>query len=91
MEKDEKKMNESSGKIEFKNQQEEIDALKKEVEELRKSLEEMTNEKDKYQRWWNDAYVEREAKEDVIKDLQVKLDKIGAVAELYLKSKAWKK
>lgn len=88
MKNEEKKGNET---IEFKNQQQEIDDLNKKVEELEKSLKEETEQREKYQKWWNEGYTEKEELQKTIDDLERKLDKVAAVAELYLKSKIWKR
>lgn len=88
MKDEEKKGNET---IEFKNQQQTIDDLNKKVEELEKSLKEETEQREKYQKWWNEGYTEKEELQKTIDDLERKLDKVAAVAELYLKSKIWKK
>lgn len=88
MKNEEKKGNET---IEFKNQQQAIDDLNKKVEELEKSLKDETEQKEKYQKWWNEGYKEKEELQKTIDDLERKLDKVAAVAELYLKSKIWKR
>lgn len=88
MKDEEKKGNET---IEFKNQQQKIDDLNKKVEELEKSLKDEKEQREKYQKWWNEGYTEKEELQKTIDDLERKLDKVAAVAELYLKSKIWKK
>lgn len=87
MNNEEKKGNET---IEFKNPQQAIDDLNKKVEELEKSLKEEIEQKERYKKWWNVSYREKEDLQKTIDDLEQKLDKVAAVAELYLKSKTWK-
>lgn len=87
MNNEEKKGNET---IEFKNPQQAIDDLNKKVEELEKSLKEEIEQKERYKKWWNVSYREKEDLKTTIDDLEQKLDKVAAVAELYLKSKIWK-
>lgn len=87
MNNEEKKGNET---IEFKNPQQAIDDLNKKVEELEKSLKEEIEQKERYKKWWNVSYREKEDLQKTIDDLEQKLDKVAAVAELYLKSKIWK-
>ena len=87
MNNEEKKGNET---IEFKNPQQAIDDLNKKVEELEKSLKEEIEQKERYKKWWNVSYREKEDLQQTIDDLEQKLDKVAAVAELYLKSKIWK-
>lgn len=87
MNNEEKKGNET---IEFKNPQQAIDDLNKKVEELEKSLKEEIEQKERYKKWWNVSYREKGDLQKTIDDLEQKLDKVAAVAELYLKSKIWK-
>ena len=87
MNNEEKKGNET---IEFKNPQQAIDDLNKKVEELEKSLKEEIEQKERYKKWWNVSYREKEDLQKTIDDLEQKLDKVAAVAELYLNSKIWK-
>ena len=87
MNNEEKKGNET---IEFKNPQQAIDDLNKKVEELEKSLKEEIEQKERYKKWWNVSYRDKDDLQKTIDDLEQKLDKVAAVAELYLKSKIWK-
>lgn len=70
--------------IEFQDQQ-------SEVENLRAELAKAKEEAAMYQNWWYEGNREKEKLQDKIDVLLTKMDKIAAVAELYLSSKAWKK
>lgn len=61
----------------------------KKVEELKNALEEMTSKREMYERWWLDAHNEVTRLEDEKEELRKVLNKVSAVAELYLKEKVW--
>lgn len=70
--------------IEFQDQQ-------SEVENLRAELAKAKEESEMYLKWWHEGNREKEKLQDKIDVLLTKMDKIAAVAELYISSKAWKK
>lgn len=70
--------------IEFQDQQNEI-------ENLRAELATAKEEADRYLRWWHEGNSEREKLQEKLDVLLTKMDKIAAVAGLYISSKAWKK
>lgn len=70
--------------IEFQDQQ-------SEVENLREELAKAKEEADRYLRWWHEGNSEREKLQEKLDVLLTKMDKIAAVAGLYISSKAWKK
>ena len=70
--------------IEFQDQQ-------SEVENLRAELATAKEEADRYLRWWHEGNSEREKLQEKLDVLLTKMDKIAAVAGLYISSKAWKK
>ena len=62
-----------------------------EVEQLRKELDEAKKQTEQYKDWWYSGVKEVEEQQKVIDGLKGELDKVAAVAELYLKSKVWQK
>lgn len=70
--------------IEFQDQQ-------SEVENLRAELATAKEEADRYLRWWHEGNSEREKLQEKLDVLLTKMDKVAAVAGLYISSKAWKK
>lgn len=70
--------------IEFQDQQ-------SEVENLREELAKAKEEADRYLRWWHEGNSEREKLQEKLDVLLTKMDKIAAVAGLYISSKAWKR
>jgi multidrug resistance efflux pump len=83
--------------IEFQDQQNEIENLRSELakskEELEKSKEELERSKEeaaRYLRWWQEGNGEKEKLQDKLNVLLTKMDKVAAVAGLYISSKAWK-
>lgn len=70
--------------IEFQDQQ-------SEVENLRAELANAKEEADRYLQWWHEGNSEREKLQEKLDVLLTKMDKVAAVAGLYISSKAWKK
>ena len=62
-----------------------------EVEQLRKELDEAKKQTEQYKDWWYSGLKKFEEQQKVIDGLKGELDKVAAVAELYLKSKVWQK
>lgn len=63
------------------------ESVNAEVEQLRKELEQAKQYKD----WWLLGAKKADELHDEIRDLRAKLDKVAAVAGLYLDSKVWNK
>lgn len=74
--------------INFANDEE---RMKAEVEQLRKELEQAQSEAKQYKDWWLSGTKKADELHDEIRDLRAKLDKVAAVAGLYLESKVWNK
>lgn len=70
--------------IEFQDQQ-------SEVENLRAELAKAKEEREMYLQWWLEAKRENDKLQEKLDVLLTKMDKIAAVAGLYISSKAWKK
>lgn len=74
---------------EMKNEQaqaaEKINFADVDVEQLRDELKKAIEEQEKYKRWWLDASNEEDRLRDDIRELNEKLRKVAAVAELYCK------
>ena len=56
-----------------------------------KELDEAKKQTEQYKDWWYSGVKEVEEQQKVIDGLKGELDKVAAVAELYLKSKVWQK
>lgn len=70
--------------IEFQDQQ-------SEVENLRAELAKAKEEREMYLQWWLEAKRENDKLQEKLDVLLTKMDKVAAVAGLYISSKAWKK
>jgi len=70
--------------IEFQDQQSEI-------ENLRAELAKAKEEREMYLQWWLEAKRENDKLQGKLDVLLTKMDKIAAVAGLYINSQAWKK
>lgn len=70
--------------IEFQDQQ-------SEVENLRAELAKAKEKSEMYQNWWYEAKQENDKLQEKLDVLLTKMDKVAAVAGLYISSKAWKK
>lgn len=70
--------------IEFQDQQ-------SEVENLRAELAKAKEESEMYLQWWHEAKRENDKLQEKLDVLLTKMDKVAAVAGLYISSKAWKK
>ena len=70
--------------IEFQDQQSEL-------ENLRAELAKVKDEAERYLRWWHEANEENVKLQEKLDVLKTKMDKVAAVAGLYISSKAWKK
>lgn len=62
-----------------------------EVEQLRNELAEAKKQADLYKDWWFAETKKSDNQVKTIEDLSDKLDKMAAIAEMYIKSQAWKK
>lgn len=69
--------------IEFQDQ-------KNEIENLRAELAKAKEEAEKYLKWWHEGNSEKEKLQEKMDVLLTKMDKVAAVAGLYISSKAWK-
>lgn len=70
--------------IEFQDQQ-------SEVENLRAELAKAKEEREMYLQWWLEAKRENDKLQEKLDVLLTKMDKVAAVAGLYISSEAWKK
>jgi FtsZ-binding cell division protein ZapB len=76
--------------IEFQDQQNEIENLRSELAKSNEELEKSKEEAARYLRWWQEGNREKEKLQDKLEVLLTKMDKVAAVAGLYISSKAWK-
>lgn len=65
--------------------------MKAEVEQLRNELTEAKKKAEQYKDWWFAETEKTDKQAKTIEDLSDKLDKMAAIAEMYIKSQAWKK
>ena len=70
--------------IEFQDQQ-------SEVENLRAELAKAKEYSDMYLQWWHEEKRKNDKLQEKLDVLLTKMDKVAAVAGLYISSKAWKK